>query len=257
MEKIRIDTDRQPVLLKITIKAKKPCVLKFKGYDSKIDNSTYFNRGYGTPEKPFSGTKTFCFPMPLSPKRLIFEATSPNMENDIEILKVEKAVLRTGDVWLNPDEQEYLDFIMCFAKQASYIPTGVYVRDSEHKKGREYIIVYKDELLGPDGQPVNTPARISRREGIIEVNRQKFLSYSIPVRLIILVHEFVHWRNNTRNEEECDRNAINLLLLKGFAKTEVMYSFTKIFAGKEHLSSRVEANVKFIDSPRFKDLNVC
>jgi hypothetical protein len=257
MRKIIIDTDRQPVLLKVTVKSDKPCVLKFKGYDSKIENSTYFNRGYGTPEKLFVGTKTFCFPMPLSPKRLIFEVSCPKMENDVEILKVEKAKLKQADVWLHGDEQEYLDFIMSFVKQASYASPGVYVRDSEHKKGRQFIIIYKDELLDPDGNPVNTPARISRKKGIIEVNRQKFLSYSIPMRLIILVHEFVHWRNNTRIELECDKNAINLLLLKGFPKTEVMYSFTKIFAGKNYLKSRVKEVVDFIDSPKYRNLNKC
>ncbi len=257
MKKIIIDTDRQAVLLKVTIKVDRPSVLKFRGYDSRIEDSNYITRGFGTPEKPFSGTKTFCFPMPLSPKRLVFEVTSPNSDNDIKVLGVEKLKLRQADVWLTPDTQEFFDFAKDFVKKASYYLPGVYVRESKAMKGREFIISYKNELLDGDGNPVNTPARISRSTGIVEVNRRKFLSYSIPMRLIILMHEFVHWKNNTRIELECDKNAINLLLLSGFAKTEVMYAFTKIFMGKNHLANRVEEIVKFIDSPRYAKLNEC
>ncbi len=257
MKKILIDTDKQPLLLRITIKSDRPCILRFTGQDSKIPDSIYFNRGYGTEQKKFSGTKTFCFPMPLSPQRLAFEITCPGSDNDVEILNVEKAFLKQADVWLDGTDTEFLEFAMDFAKKSSFIPPGVYQCDSELEKGRQFIIVYKDGLKNADGSVANTPARVSRAVGIIEINRQKFLTYSIPMRLIILLHEYVHWRNNTRNELECDFNAINVLLLKGFPKTEVMYAFTKIFAGKDHLADRVKQVVDFIDSPKFQFLDVC
>lgn len=246
-----IETNKHPTLLKVRLYSEYPCILRMKGFDSKIPDSVYFNRGLGTPKNKFVGEKEFCFPMPLSPKRLIFEASCDNKENKVEIIDIKQARLKQADYWLRPDDEEFVKFATEFSVKSSYAPIGMYELESEAEKGRRFILMYADELDGND----TTPARISRTTGIIEINRQKFLHFSIPMRLIILLHEYIHWRNNTRIELECDFNAINLLLKMGFPKTEIMYAFTKVFKGKEHLEGRVEKIYNFIH--KFPDLNKC
>lgn len=217
------------------------------GIDLRKSYSTYFNREFGNDVK-FMGTKKFCFPLPISPKvlKLIIKSNDCN----VSIEKIEKAKLMKGQLWLREDEHKFMLFAYKFAVRCAECSEGMYSDDDD-----KFYINFQDELYDADGRLSSTPARISRSTGVIEINRIKFLSYSIPMRIVILLHEFMHWRIKTRIELEADFNALNIFLKSGFPKTEALYAFTRIFGNKKHLVERQEEIFSFIKN--FKDFNPC
>lgn len=259
MASVVLETNNKPCLIEVLVRSEIPCTLRMIGKDKNLENAIYFNRGYGVPNNKFAGTKTFTFPLPLTPKRLLLNAFASENGAQIEIVDVKFKKLNQDQLWLRPHDKNFLDFALKFALKSSYITTGVYEEDFEtlengvSTKG-QFHIIYSPIIKNAKGEVETTPARISRRTGIIEISRAKFLPYSIPMRLIILLHEYMHWRLDTRVELEADFNALNIFLKLGFSKTEALYAYTKIFVDEpDRLGDRVEKLYQFIES--FPDLN--
>lgn len=219
------------------------------GVDPSMPNSTYFNRTKGSPKVPFQGLKEFNFPMPISPKSLRFILKTDNPDCHVEIQDVKLAKLNQEQLWLRPDEQAFLNFAIEFVVKAGTLSQGMYESDD----GKFFINYLNDIKDYKSGISENTPARISRATGYIEINRSKFIGYTIPMRLIMLLHEFMHWRLKSRIELECDFNALNIFLKLGSSKTQALTAFTKVFHDKDHLVDRTERIAEFIKD--FPDLN--
>lgn len=219
------------------------------GIDPTRPNSTYFNRVNGTKEEPFQGAKEFYFPMPISPMSLkfILKPNDPDCYAEIRDYKLEK--LNQQELWLRPDEKAFLNFAVEFVVKAGTLPQGMYESDD----GNFFINYLNDIKDYKSGKSENTPARISRATGYIEINRSKFINYTIPMRLVMLLHEFMHWRLKTRIELEADFHALNIFLKLGSSKTQALTAFTKVFHEKDHLVARVEKISEFIKN--FPDLN--
>ncbi len=249
MESTIINTFGRPVLLKASIYASSPCIIQMIGVDPSHKNSTYFNRTNGAPGTPFVGLREFNFPMPISPRTLKFIVKPNNPECHVEIKDYKLAKLKQGHLELRPDEKSFLNFAIEFVVKAGDLPQGVY--ESDDKK---FFISYIDDIVDyKTGKSENTPARISRATGYIEINRSKFITYTIPMRLVMLLHEFMHWRLNTRIELEADFNALNVFLKMGSSKTQALTAFTKVFHDTENLIQRTEKIREWIK--RFPDLN--
>ncbi len=69
---------------------------------------------------------------------------------------------------------------------------------------------------------------------------------SIPMRLIILYHEFFHHFWDSSDETLMDVSALNVYLAQGFAKSEALYAFTRVFNDYEPLKKRVKVNDSYI-----------
>ncbi len=219
------------------------------GIDPTRRNSTYFNRTNGSKGQPFVGFKEFNFPMPISPNTLKLIVKPDNPDCHVEIKDYKLAPLKQADLWLRPDEKSFLKFAVEFVVKSGQLPQGVYESDDG-----KFFINYLDDIKDYNsGKSENTPARISRGTGYIEINRSKFVNYTIPMRLVILLHEFMHWRLKTRNELECDFNALNIFLKMGSSKTQALTAFTHVFHDTENLISRTQKIKEFIG--KFPDLN--
>jgi hypothetical protein len=249
LESTTINTAGKPVLLKVRVYAASPCVIHMIGIDPSRPNSTYFNRTNGTKSEPFTGVREFNFPMPISPDTLKFIVKPDNDDCHVEIQDYKLSRLNQQQLWLRPDEQAFLDFAVEFVVKAGTLPQGMYESDD----GKFFINYLNDIKDYSSGQSENTPARISRATGYIEINRSKFVGYTIPMRLVMLLHEFMHWRLKSRIELECDFNALNIFLKLGSSKTQALTAFTKVFHDKDHLVERTEKISKFIKE--FPDLN--
>ncbi len=221
------------------------------GKDYNNPDNVYFNRGYGVPEKKFKGIKEFRFPMPLTPDKLAFTIACKK-GGDAEIVSVTSDVLKRGELFLRDDDMDFLKVALSFAENASYMETGAYEKNG-------FLIMYEDKIVSTDKdgkeKEETTPARISRATGIIEINKSQFVKYSIPMRVVILLHEYMHYRLNTRIEIEADFNALNVFLKYGFTKTEALYAFTKIFYDRKRkdLEERVQKIYDFINA--FPEIN--
>lgn len=249
MESTIINTSGKPVLLKARIYAATPCIISMIGIDPSRKNSTYFNRTSGDGREPFSGFKEFNFPMPISPRSLKFIVKPNNPECHVEIRDYKISKLNQVKLHLTPDEQSFLNFAVEFVVKAGTLDQGMYESDD----GKFFVNYLNDIKDYQSGKSENTPARISRATGYIEINRSKFLNYTIPMRLVILLHEFMHWRLNTRIELECDFNALNIFLKLGSSKTQALTAFTKVFHDTDNLVERTERIKDFIQ--KFPDLN--
>ena len=95
------------------------------------------------------------------------------------------------------------------------------------------------------GMAMTTPARIGHTSGIIEASKAKFECYTIPMRMIILLHEFSHKYRNPKiglpisNETGADINALYIYLGMGFSKIDAIYVFANVF-----LKSQTEGNIQ-------------
>lgn len=219
------------------------------GYDPNRRSSTYFNRVNGTEEKPFSGLRDFNFPLPISPRQLKFVVKPEDPECHVEIRDYKLSKLKQAQLWLRPDEKSFLDFAVEFVVKAGNLSQGVY----ESNDGNFFINYLNDIKDYSSGKSENTPARISRATGYIEINRSKFLTYTIPMRLVILLHEFMHWRLKSRIELECDHHALNIFLKMGSSKTQALTAFTKVFHDTKNLADRTAKIKEWIQ--KFPDLN--
>jgi hypothetical protein len=92
-------------------------------------------------------------------------------------------------------------------------------------------IDYLDDITDENGRSLRTPARISRSEGIIQVSKKKFETYTIPMRMAILLHEFSHYYLNTdmANETEADLNGLIIYLGLGYPRIDAYNVFTQVF----------------------------
>jgi hypothetical protein len=99
---------------------------------------------------------------------------------------------------------------------------------------------------------MGTPARIGHTSGIIETAKWKFDQYTIPMRLIILLHEFSHKYKNPKigleisNEVGADINALYIYLGLGFSKIDAICVFANVFL-KAQTKGNVESMRKIME----------
>ena len=100
-----------------------------------------------------------------------------------------------------------------------------------HYKG--YIV--KSILDKKTNKLLTTPARIGHNTGVIEVSKNKFLQYTVPMRLIILLHEFAHKYLNPHidrpisYESGADIQGLYVYLGKGWSPYEAHKTFLQVF----------------------------
>lgn len=189
------------------------------------------------------GERTFNLKFPVSPKRL--ELVIYNVENGnlpigedptfkLVDLKVDK--LKEYNVWWNQDTKNFYNFAVEFSENAGILSAGnksphIY-RSDDGKFTIDYYNVIYDKATN---KRLSTPARIGHISGIIEVSKAKFLNYTIPMRLVILLHEFSHKYLNPKIGREIDYetgadiNALYIYLGKGWSPLEAHKSFLSVF----------------------------
>jgi hypothetical protein len=91
---------------------------------------------------------------------------------------------------------------------------------------------------------LTTPARIGHNTGIIEVAKAKFDKYTVPMRMMILLHEYSHKYRNPKigleisNEIGADINALYIYLGLGFSKIDAICVYANVF-----LKAQTQGNI--------------
>ena len=93
-----------------------------------------------------------------------------------------------------------------------------------------YNITLQNKLY-EDGEVANTPARISKNDGMIEVAKFDFERYTLPMRMAILLHEFAHFYLNTNmtDEKEADDLSLQLYLGMGYPRIDAYNVYLDVF----------------------------
>lgn len=248
---IVIPTMEHDVNLLYSIDVKQPSIIRITGYDKDHKNTVFFDREIGTKEKPFSGIRKLRSPLPISPNNLILSISDSKTDStqnvkvsDISVMPLDKRVV----LWNTARDREFYKFAEMIAKSEGYLPTGVYDHDG-------FEIKISSIIHNPDGNISTTPARMFRPYGNIEISKTHFDKMTVPMRMLILLHEYAHFRANTKDEELADSSALRIYLGMGFSESEALYAFTKIFtpANPQHflaLKARTEKLINQINGNR-------
>lgn len=244
---IDVPSNYKAFQLLVTIKSTGEIPIAIKAYDPQKPNTFYINRGGNV-----NGTRTFKLKFPVSPswiKVAIFNPNNGNMalaEDDsftVEDIKVQK--LEEYDVWWNKETKDFYKFAVDFSENASILAAGnhknpVIYKSDDGKFQIDYYNVITDDKTGG---ALSTPARIAHRSGIIEVSKNHFLQYSVPMRLVILLHEFSHKYLNPKigkridHETAADIQALYVYLGKGWSPVEAHLAFLHVFKGAANESN--------------------
>jgi len=206
-----ITLQQKPSMLLIALKGKG--IFHFEAIDEK--GTLYFRR-----KKEVAGEEVLEFPMPVAPKKLLLVVSGQNFS-----LSVKKTPLEISKEKFSTEEHQFFKHILEFVAKFSTLHTGIYTDE----QGRFPLVLSTHIRDRNTGAIKQTPARVSRITGQIEVSQTKFSEYSLPMQVFILLHEYSHYKLNTSSETESDLQALRWYLALGFPQTEAIYAHTKIF----------------------------
>jgi hypothetical protein len=235
---VEIPSNNFPFELAVTIETKNPSRIRLIAYDPFKPASVYADIS-GTVD----GERVFKLKFPISPKRLELTIINPENGNlpygddpSFKLKDFKVNDIKEYDVWWNQDTKNFYKFAVEFSENAGILSAGekkphIY-RSDDGKFTIDYYNVIYDK---PTNKRLSTPARIGHNSGIIEVAKAKFLNYTVPMRLIILLHEFAHKYLNPKinrkidYETGADIQALYIYLGKGWSPLEAHKSFLNVF----------------------------
>jgi hypothetical protein len=241
----------EPLTLALEVETFEPKKIFIKLYDQE-NPLTVFTDRFATVD----GVQTFYIRLPLSPQISTLEISTDSQfrpaigGNKFKVVSINKLPLKrklgafnyASDVVKN-----FIRFCEKFCLRASYISAKGSIYTSNDGQFR---IDYLDDIIGDSGRSLNTPARINRHTGIIQVSKKKFLEYTVPMRMAILLHEFAHFylNNDMSNETEADLNALLIYLGMGYPRIDAYNVFTTVFASSNNMANkeRIDLIDKFI-----------
>jgi len=247
-----VRTYNKPVALEFAINAKQPTKVYLMVRDKNNPKNQFTNR-YNTVQ----GQRSLIVRMPISPDVAEFiiqdENQLVNQAPMFKLLSAKKHSLKSKQSEItktNKDARNFLNFAEEFVEKLPKLSAGqsgsIYTSDDG-----KYVIRLMDDIIDNQGKSILTPARISKSSKVIEVSKAKFLKYTIPMRMAILLHEMSHGYVNKEasDETEADLNALDIYLNEGFPRIEAFNVFGKVFAGKPTEANRVRFKTlkKFIE----------
>jgi hypothetical protein len=145
-----------------------------------------------------------------------------------------------------PLVRNFVAFAQKFCFSAGWIAAN---RDYVSSVGN-FKIEYLPYIVSSRGERMATPARVSTKNGRIQVSQEAFKPYTIPMRMAILLHEFSHYYINSdiSNETEADLNGLTIYLGLGYPIKEAYTAFGETFIGypSEQNKQRYDIINKFI-----------
>ena len=226
------ESENRAICLDLTIKCSGKCLFKVTAEDFK-PFSLYVNRNIIV-----EGYRTIFLSFPVSPKKLKIKVE--NIDNGKYkksdfIVKIEESKLKTYNINVDQETQAFLDLGVYFAQVCGFENSNENGRIFQTKGGTFNIKYFPKIVDFRTGKVLSTPARIGHSTGIIEVSQFSMLKYTIPQRLVILLHEFSHKYKNPKqgrpisDEVGADLNALYLYLGFGFSKVDAIFVFANVF----------------------------
>lgn len=236
-----INSDNKSFTLSITISCKGKKNFRVWTEEVGKPNSKYSDRVVNVEEK-----RSIFISFPVSPKKVfigIANAEAPN-DKDFEIQMIETP-LRDYDIWIDEQTKEFLQLAISFSQQCGFQQATDNGRLFTNPSGTFNIKYYNVIRDNESGQILNTPARIGHKTGIIEIAKVKYDLYTIPMRMMILLHEFAHKYKNPKiglkisDEVGADINALYIYLGMGFSKIDAICVYANVF-----LKAQTQSNIE-------------
>lgn len=229
---LRMQTNFEEMCLEINVKVSAPTRVQLRIYDEMRPNIVLTDRW-----KDVNSSDTFFVRMPITARSIIisiFDKAKGNMpkkyEKNIVVTGIEKVPLeKRMDVVdiLNSTVRTFVEFAQQFCFNAPYLETGKTYQSANGKMHIEHLDVIRDS----HGREVTTPARIAHQTGVIQVAKKYFGPYTVPMRMMILCHEFSHYfvNEDISNESEADLNGLLIYLGLGYPRIEAYQAFIQVF----------------------------
>jgi hypothetical protein len=207
-------------------------------------------------------TKDFYIRMPQSPKvatLAVYNTTNPSDDKFIKVNYVQKQPLQKKFSVFEFKKKAVRDFVAFaqeFSENAGILTEGTYFSGIE--SGGKYRIDYSDYVMDRKYdqagklmvRKMTTPSRINTTTGVIEAARLRFLSYTVPMRMAILLHEFCHIfiNKDQSNETEADLNSLLIYLGLGYPRIDALRVWLEVFynAAKDSNRERYKKIYNFI-----------
>lgn len=251
------DSNKKPVMLRFTISTQAPQRIRIRTFDPKKQNTFYTDRVY-----EISGTRNVDIRMPVSPVTSVTQIYNERNGDlpagkDPTFTVTNKQALPLPTklealVNMSPDLPSWRKFSNEFCDAAGWLSTGTYYSDDVKFRIDLLPIIRNDK-----GQPLNTPARIHMKTGVIQASQYHMKRATVPKRKAILSHEHSHVYENQdmRNETEADLNGLIIYLAEGWPRGEAHQAFLDVFkkTPTNQNKQRYQILYKFID--RFDKIN--
>lgn len=256
-------TRYEPIMIKVVVRTSSPENIVLRVFDSSQANTIFTDR-----TKVVNGEQDLFIRMPLSPNTTtlsIYNQKNGNLpkgqDTSFQVKEIKKEDL---DITLGKTKMDTLQvrnfvaFAQKFAYNAGWITAP---RDYMSSVGA-FKIEYLPYIINSKGEKMATPARISTKNGRIQVSQESFRDMTIPMRMAILLHEFSHFYLNSdiSNETEADLNGLTIYLGLGYPIREAYEAFGTTFIGypSEQNKQRYDIINKFIreyiDEYKIKDV---
>lgn len=234
--KIPIQTNKKKQIIVVRIATNQTEKIGIQ-LSSKYKQNTYYTNRQGK----VNGERMFYIRLPQSPKEAtlrIWNVRNGERSRDgsFKILSVEQKPLKSQVIcgFIKKDlVNQFVRFAQAFSERAAQLEAGPYPKGTSYQSNNgKFRIDYFDTIISrKSGKELSTPARISKSHGYIEVAKDKFLKYTVPMRMAILLHEFSHYfiNDDQANEEEADLNALMIYLGLGYPKIEAHQAFLTVF----------------------------
>lgn len=232
--------NRVPFTLVMGVKTFAPEEICVVAKNHKKPFTYYYNR-----KVPVNGMVEFELKMPQTPP--ILDICIYNKKNgrqpegadkSFQIVKIEPKPLKENPIWLTPDDKEFIEFAQWFSENASSLSAGKIIPHSYRSRNGKFTIDYYEKIYDKETKKyLYTPARIGHISGTIEVSQSDFLKMTVPMRMIVLLHEYSHKYKNPkikrsmRDEVAADILACRMYLSLGYSELEAHYAYTRIFEG--------------------------
>lgn len=191
--------------------------------------------------------------MPIVPDELTARIVAENQTPGQKGFSLEKIEVKPDTdcpLELTENDGKFIAFAKWFATELPRLEAG---EKGTIYQSEGFSILYKDQLK--DGETeLTTPARIDQHSGMIEVSKKVITEYTVPMLIMVLLHEYGHkWKNpeygkEVVNELTADIIAVHMALNLGFDYTEVENCYRAVFAKKdtELNRKRMKAICEFI-----------
>lgn len=239
-----LDTNHKKMTVVVPIETDSPQKIRLKMWDA--DNpKTYLTDRYMT----VSGLSAFEIMLPVAPKKAMVSVFS-EQKGTFRIGEITENKLKTRlDLinMLSPSVRSFIKFSQDFAYNCSYLDAGqTYMSDD-----KQFFIELLPQITSESGKVINTSARINKQTGIIQVSKRDFDSYTFPMRMAVLLHEYSHVNinDNVDDESEADLNGLLIYLGLGYPRVEAFEAWADVFEGAPTAQNRERAEImrRFID----------
>jgi len=242
------ESDNKKFCLYVTIKCTGKKKFRAWAEDFGKKNSKYADR-----EVVVDGSRRIRFSFPVSPKSLFIGVLNSDNPKDADFtVELMEGALINYNIWVDSDTEKFIKLALHFIQVCGFEPAsqnGRLFQTDDSEFNIRFFDVIRDM---PSGKVLNTPARIGHKTGIIEVSKIKFDTYTIPMRMIILLHEFSHKYKNPKigleisNEVGADINALYIYLGLGYSKVDAICVFANVFL-KAQTQGNIERMRKIMD----------